>query len=77
MQYGLDISCFTTAIQVLVDFHVSRDIVYMCMSPTLAPQGINKIAPSEADDSKIISLRNDNVISSQLERYEWACGHTK
>ena len=35
VQYGLDISCFATAIQVLVDFHISCDIVYMCMSPTL------------------------------------------
>ena len=35
VQYRLDISCFATAIQILVDFHVSRDVVGSCMSPTL------------------------------------------
>ena len=35
VQYGLEISCFAIAIPILVDSHVSRDIVHMCMSPTL------------------------------------------
>ena len=35
VQYCLDISCFATAIQILVNFHVSCDVVLSCMSPTL------------------------------------------
>ena len=40
VQYRLDISCFVTAIQILVDFHVSRDVVGSCVSPTLSPTRI-------------------------------------